>query len=411
MKRSNNNSTIQQFNSTIHILSEQTLAYELIETAEALTRFCDENQTIEWLAYDTEFISEKRFNPQLCLIQVATEKGVFIIDSIAIEDVRPFITLLVNPDILKITHAGDNDYRIFYGLYGVTPVNVFDTQIASGFLSFRYPISFKDLMYQKLKLKVDKGFKVSNWSSRPMHKSQLQYAAQDVYYLYELYKILRNELEELNRFGWVMEDCTKLEDPDFYYSAPYKELGKSKTFTNLNMKEKVFFLRLIQWRIGLAQELNQSKNMVLDTKIMYEVIRSMSSGKAALKSHRIIPNWLISRHWEAFSKLYQDPHTEEERAIVKEYSNPIRTNLQRSLTIDLLTAVLKYKAMEHNIASTIIVSRADLNRMKQLPDYFPAYLENGWRKQILGLAFIQWLKERKQLTIDMQDDKCVIRMK
>ena len=382
--------------------------YSLIENKESFNSFIDENQDITWLAFDTEFITEKRFLPQLCLIQVATEHGNYLIDSLHVSDLSGLMRMMENPSILKITHAGENDYRIFFKLFGSLPVNVFDTQIADGFLNYQYPLSFKELVKKYLNIDLQKGYKVSNWSKRPFDQRQLDYALEDVIYLYDLYIALRDALAKRGRFGWVMDECQQLCLESSYESNPYKDLAKSRTFGTLRKQSKVFLIRLMDWRSQEAKRKNMSKKMVMDTKIMYEVAKNIGVGKKALESHRIIPDWVTRKYWETFSDLYNLPVTDEENAIVKQYGSPIRSDLQRSLTMDLLISLLKYKAMEYEVSSNLIVNRNDLNKMKLESNFFPSYFENGWRRELLGDDLIAWLKNRSPLSVEMKDNQWVI---
>ncbi len=392
-------------------MSSSNTDYLFLETQIAFDEFVTTNQSITWLAYDTEFIMEKRFYPDLCLIQVATEVGTYLIDSIKIKDLGGLMSMMENPDILKITHAGENDYRIFYKLFGVLPKNIFDTQVADGFMNPQYPMSFKDLVWKYLKVSLQKGFKVSDWRKRPLTEKQLDYALDDVIYLYELYQKLKAKLDERGRFDWVMQECQLLGEADYYEKDPYKDLAKSRTFSSLRKKEKLFLIRLMDWRIALAKRKNISKKMVLDTKIMYEIAKSMGVSKKALQSHRIIPNWVTTKHWDEFLELYNMPETDEANLVIKKYGSPVRSNMQRSLTMDLLIAMLKYKAMEYEVSSNLIVNRADLNEMKLKSNFFPEYFEKGWRKELLGKELVSWLKSRSPLSVEIIDNQWIIKEK
>ena len=88
--------------------------YKLVETAEALEAFYHENKQTAWMAVDTEFRGERRFETLLCLIQVATAQGFYLIDPIALKNLDLFLSLLEDENILKITHAGENDYRLLH---------------------------------------------------------------------------------------------------------------------------------------------------------------------------------------------------------------------------------------------------------------------------------------------------------
>ena len=110
----------------------------LIEDEHAMQQFIEENKEIDWLCFDTEFVGEKRYVTLICLIQIATENGFYFIDTLKLDNIDPFLDLLEDASILKITHAGENDYRLLQQQMDVIPRNVFDTQIVSGFAGYKY---------------------------------------------------------------------------------------------------------------------------------------------------------------------------------------------------------------------------------------------------------------------------------
>ena len=171
------------------------LNYTLIETTKALEEFYSANCTTPWMALDTEFIGERRFETLLCLIQVATSEGFFLIDPIQLKDLTLFLKLLEDPNILKITHAGENDYRLINQVYNIIPQNIFDTQIAAGFVGLGYPTSYGKLVEKELNCVLDKGYAATDWEARPLKRKQLEYALSDVTHLREIYESQRNQLE------------------------------------------------------------------------------------------------------------------------------------------------------------------------------------------------------------------------
>ena len=202
---------------------EKELDYTLIETAGALKAFCTENQTAEWLAVDTEFIGERRFDVLLCLIQVASPHGFYLIDPLCVRDLTPFLSLLENPNILKITHAGENDYRLLNAHFGTIPQNVFDTQVAAGFVGHGYPASYGKLVEKEVGALIDKGYAATDWEARPLKKKQLDYALSDVTHLYELYEKLHDKLLAVNRLSWAKAESGRWETAEYYDRDPNRE--------------------------------------------------------------------------------------------------------------------------------------------------------------------------------------------
>ena len=178
----------------------------LIDTNEELQKFCDILQKQDFITVDSEFIREHTYYPKLCLIQVAYDDDAAIIDPLADIDLSPFFTVLQNPDIVKVFHAGRQDIEIFYNLSGQIPQNVFDTQIAAMVCGFTENIGYGNLVHEITHVELDKSCRLTDWSKRPLEEDQLQYAAGDVTYLVDCYKYLQNYMQEHKRTDWIKEE-------------------------------------------------------------------------------------------------------------------------------------------------------------------------------------------------------------
>lgn len=163
----------------------------LIEDSTKLDLFYRDNKGVDWLAFDTEFIPERYYFNKLCLISIVTPISNYIIDVLKLSHIRPFIRLLEDPTILKITHAGENDYRILALDHHVIPRNTFDTQLSYGFLDFDYPLGLQTIVEKELKTRISKVEMRSDWEKRPLTQDQLKYAVSDVIHLYPLMNILK----------------------------------------------------------------------------------------------------------------------------------------------------------------------------------------------------------------------------
>ena len=147
------------------------------------------------ISIDTEFVRNKTFFPQLCLIQIGTSKGSYAIDPNKLTNLSLLKKILRNKNILKIFHSPRQDLEIFFNLFGSLPNNIFDTQIAYSFICQEYQISYEKLVLKLLKIKLDKTFQYYDWSLRPINQNQLTYALNDVYYLRKLYFKIKQKLK------------------------------------------------------------------------------------------------------------------------------------------------------------------------------------------------------------------------
>ena len=382
----------------------------LIEDENQLNDFVKENESINWMGFDTEFIGEKRYYTLLCLIQVATEHGFYLIDTLKLEDLKPFLDMVENPDILKITHAGENDYKLLYTNYQIIPKNIVDVQVAAGFVGYRYPVSFQKLCERELGVRVSKGYTVSDWEARPMNQKQIKYALNDVIYLEELWKTLLGKLDHLGRLEWLLEELEPLQTKDYYEFDPHKEALNSNLMPHLQIKEQVFLLRLISWRRETARQRNHSRDMVLASKHIGPIVKLMRQGKRALKHHRRLPDHLISTYWETFRDLFEAPIKDAEREVLDKLPHIEPDDGSDDLTMDLIHLLLKYKCVNENLSPDLLLSRTSFKRMKSDKSFFDPLLGQGWRAVFLGADLIEWLRRRDEVTVDFQQGKVEVKL-
>ena len=172
------------------------LSMKVIDSTAALTEFCHSLQNREFITIDLEFLREKTYYAKLCLIQVGAADDAAVIDPLAEGlDLSPFVELLKNPGITKVFHSGRQDIEILYMLTGFIPEPLFDTQIAAMVCGYGDSVSYETLVKKICDVELDKSSRLSNWSIRPLDKSQLCYALSDVTHLVNVYQALREQLK------------------------------------------------------------------------------------------------------------------------------------------------------------------------------------------------------------------------
>ncbi len=119
----------------------------LVETDAALRDFMARCAKSPYMAIDTEFLREKTYYAKLCLVQIAIEGEVAIIDPLGIRDLSVMAPALSDPNIMKIFHASSQDIEILYHETGVVPTPVFDTQVAAALLGKTQQASYASLVH------------------------------------------------------------------------------------------------------------------------------------------------------------------------------------------------------------------------------------------------------------------------
>lgn len=378
--------------------------YILIENFEDLNLHCQKiKANSKWIGFDTEFIGEKRYIPLLCLVQISSEIGNFLIDTLKFDDLSPLSQLFEDASILKITHAGENDYQLFYRLFKTLPKNVVDVQIAVGFLGDGYPSSFQKIVQKYAKVKISKSQTVTDWKTRPIRDKQIRYALNDVIYLHQIWTKLKSKLTNLNRLEWVLEECNRFTKEENYAQDILGDVLSNKLMYSLKEREQLFFIRLTLWRELEAKESNSSREKILSSKTLPIIVRMMHAGKQSLMSDRRVQDYVVKKHWDTFNSLFQAPIEPEEKQLLSKIIPPPEISEEHNILMDLLNQVFKLICSKNKVAGTLLMPRVDFNKMKYNSDFTPEYLKNGWRKSILGEETVSWLEKRKELTVRFEE--------
>ena len=385
-----------------------SLNYQLIVNQKELEKFTDRHRQLPWMCFDTEFVGERRYETRLCLIQVASDHGFFLIDPFEILDLSPFLDLIENPGIKKIAHAGENDYRLLYNNYGVLPRNIFDTQVAAGFVGYKYPLSFKRLAEREIEFTLDKGYTIANWESRPFTPKQLKYALNDVVPLKQLHDSLAQKLDQLERRHWAEQEFAQQEKEKYFYQDPYKEVLNNDLMKSLYPQGRIFLLRLLMWRTEMARKRNHSKEMVLPKKYVSHIVRGIGSGKDALTNNRRIPRKIIDKNWPDFKRMYTEKVSDEEQEVLDRIPSQQFEDPSRDLLLDLIYLIIKHKTWESKLAIELAFPKSWLKALPCDYEQIADRLSNSWRKQWLGDVFIDWIRNFPKLKVNFSDNKLEI---
>ena len=235
----------------------------LITTDEQLSAAVFRMRGSTRLAIDTEFMRERTYYPQLCLIQIATDTDCVLVDPLNGLDLRELLDLLAAPGRLKVLHAARQDLEALYLAGGRVPLPVFDTQIAAALLGLTPQMGYAELVARRLGHSIDKGQTRTDWSRRPLSPEQLAYAADDVHHLLELHTSLLVELRERGRQHWLDEDTAVFADETLYRTAPADAWRRLKGIGRLKPAERAIARALSRWREELAIASDRPRGWIL----------------------------------------------------------------------------------------------------------------------------------------------------
>ena len=214
------------------------------------------------LALDTEFMRERTYHAQLCLVQIATESDCYLIDPLVGLDLAPLHELLQDRSKLKILHAARQDLEVLLQSGGAVPGPLFDTQVAAALLGFPPQVGYAELVARQLGHSIDKGQTRTDWSRRPLTPAQIAYAADDVRHLLTLHTDLQAALVAKGRADWVAEEAAAYENPALYRTDPALAWRRLKGLNRLRPARAVGgaragrLARTARHRIGQAARLD-----------------------------------------------------------------------------------------------------------------------------------------------------------
>lgn len=381
-----------------------------LETRDIFEKVMAEIASHPWIGFDTEFVGEKYYIPVLGLLQIIAGNDIYLVDTIKIRNLDSFLRIVSDPEVLKITHAGDNDYRLLFTLFGVTPRNTFDTQIAAGFVGYNYPSGFGKIVEKELRVTLAKSHTVADWEARPLDPKAVEYAIEDVKYLPALHEQLTRKLKRHHRESWAREENRKWEVPSFYAVNPDRELFSNDLVHQLDTREKVFLMRLYRWRIKTASELNIPRETVLQSRYISNIVRATKGGANSFKANRTMHENVWRKHLEIWQQLWKEPATPEERSILDGMVRPAQEDPEREWTMELLYHFVKKQCLEHEISAALLLPRGDFNRLKSGSEDFDHSLLEGWRAELLGNGLVQWLREGGPVSVHWNDRECLLKM-
>jgi ribonuclease D len=365
-----------------------------INNQQDLAALCEELAGSPWLALDTEFIREKTYYPQLCLIQVGAPGSLACIDTLAIKALSPFFQLLADPGSVKVFHAAGQDLEIFYHLNASLPGPVFDTQLAAAFLGHGEQIGYANLVKELLKVQLEKTHTRTDWSRRPLSSGQIDYALDDVRYLRDIYLMLRQALVSAERLSWVEEDSKYLTQPERYRPDPEGAWQRIKAVNRLRGVKLNVLRHLAAWREREAMAADRPKRWILSDDLVLQLAQQAPQKKEELAQLRDFSPGSIERYGNTLLDLI-DRAMQEPKELWPETENHRKPSMQQEATADMVNAVLRIKSAEHSISPQLLATRDHIHQLLAGERDIP--LLQGWRLQLAGQSVLDVMQGKLQL--------------
>jgi ribonuclease D len=372
---------------------------ELITTTPALAAACARLRADGFLTVDTEFMREKTYWPELCLVQVAGSRETIIIDALAPGlNLSPLGEILADPTITKVFHAARQDVEIFVLLFGDTPRPLFDTQVAAMVAGYGDQVGYDSLVSSLTGATIDKTYRFTDWAIRPLSTAQLRYAAADVTYLREVYQRLLARLAAENRLDWVGEEMAALQDAAAYRTDPEAAWERLRPRTS-NRRFLAGIRALAAWREREARQVNIPRQRLLKDEALLEIAATNPRSVDALARVRGVTRG------QAESRIGVCILDEVARVVALPEADlplpppPREGGRPSAALVALLKVVLAARCEDHHVAPRLVASADDIDRLaaEDEPDV-PAL--HGWRRKVFGDTALALKEGRVSVGID-----------
>ncbi len=370
--------------------------YDYIDQPAQLQGLCERLADCDWVALDTEFIREKTYYPQLCLIQIGTTEWVSCIDPLAL-DINPLLDMLYRDDLMIVMHAARQDLEIFYHLRGAVPTPLFDTQLAGPLLGLQDQMGYGNFIKARLGIELAKGHARTDWAARPLSKEQLNYAADDVRYLAQVYETLRDELANRGRLGWLQDDFDKLADASLYDIQPDDAWRKLKGIGKFRGASLSIAQTLAGWREQLAQQADKPRKWIMSDDILYALAKlKVKTVKDMERVRGLSAQWL-GKHGEQLLQLMNEARNRQPQPL-PDYVKAKPLTAAQEGAVDVLMGVLRLVAADADLHVSVLASHKDLEQLVR--GERDLELLKGWRKTFAGDALLQVLNGERGLLLE-----------
>lgn len=362
-----------------------------IDTADALGSLLAQLDELPWIALDTEFVRERTYFAQLCLVQVGNAEIQGCIDALNV-DLTPLWRFLAAPSRTVVLHAASQDLELITQHSGACPARVWDSQIAAAMLGLGDQLSYAGLVQARLGLTLDKSLTRTDWSRRPLREAELHYAADDVRHLGALYPAMAAELEALGRSEWLAEDCARLCDVRRYQPAVDTAWQRLRGLGRLPAAAQHRAAALARWREQQAIDRNRPRKWVLADEVLFALAERPPQTLAQLATTPSLPPRTAERHGETWLALLAAAAPIDAPPLLEGE----RPDPALRLRVKELVNGVREVAETLGVPPSLLAPRHELERLAREGEAADVLALTGWRRAVIGETLLGLLDPHRR---------------
>jgi ribonuclease D len=344
----------------------------LIASHSALEDLRDRLDGVPAIGLDTEFLRERTYRAELCLLQLTTPQGPVCVDPLALGELEPLRGLLGTAGPVKVLHAARQDLEVLAPLVG-TVGPLFDTQVAAALAGHPAQAGYAELARRLLERELPKAHTRTDWSRRPLAPEQIEYALDDVRYLLPLQERLTADIEALGRAAWLAEELAALETPAGVGVDPELAWQRFKGVENWDAG------RLALLRERRAVEKNRPRGWILDDAVLREMVQRVPRDRASLGSINEIPEGVLKHSGDELLAMIEAVGISDPPPPLLRRERP---DPRFVASVKRLSEVVQASGRELNLAPEVLATRRNLEQIAR--GHEPEVVLQGWRVGVLA---------------------------
>jgi ribonuclease D len=335
------------------------------------------------LGVDTEFMREKTYFAQLCLLQISTRDAIYCVDPLVENGQEKFWKQLLAGS--WVVHSARQDIEVVYQTAGAMPREIFDTQIAAGLLGMPAQVGYAGLVKELFDVDMAKSHTRADWTKRPLAEAVLDYAAEDVEYLLPAADVLSEGLDKKGRLDWARQDSELLLDPALYDLSGAQAVDRLKGARNFRGAKRAAAVRLATWREEEAIQRNRPRQWIIRDNVLLDIAYRLPSSQKQLAEIEGISPKLVSRVGAQLLDAVGASQGEENG-----YQPPRPPDEVQKALLKEMQAQVAECANDLNLAAETVASKRELSSVIISGDR-ETRVFTGWRRALIGERLLQLL--------------------
>ncbi len=358
---------------------------QIISDAEEFAQLCAELEHAEVVGLDTEFLRERTYFAQLCLLQLSVGTRAVCADPLALGKLDALRVTMSSAGVRKVLHAARQDLEVLGPAVGPAR-GLFDTQVAAALTGLPVQIGYADLVQQLLNRTLNKGQTRTDWSHRPLSAAQIAYALDDVRYLLPLHDRLRARLEQLGRWAWFEEEMRELDAAGSYEIDPEQAWRRIKGFAELDPARQALARTLAAWRERRAIDADRPRSWILTEAALRDLVLRVPRTSTQLAEIAELPEGTRQHSGAALLALIE---AQQMPAVLPPLPPRRRPDPAQVESVRALARLTQQTGREIGVAPEILATRRELERL--VAGAREGGPLEGWRRDIIGTRLLQAL--------------------